>query len=170
VATLNHKHLFEQAERLAAPAADAPKQVDIRRAISSAYYGLFHFVLTAAADQYIGVTKRATSEYGRVYRSVDHKSLRELCEDVKKPTLPAKYAVHQPAGGFGPNIVAFATAVVDLQEKRHSADYDPMIRVKLSDAQLAIRTAKAAIRRFNQARSARRKAFLSLLLFPPRRL
>jgi hypothetical protein len=90
-------------------------------------------------------------------------------EGVKKPTLAAKYAPHAPSNGFGQNIIAFAAAILELQEKRHAADYDPMIRVRSSDAVLAVRTARAALESFNQASSTRRKAFLSLLLFQPRR-
>ncbi len=170
MAILNPEHLFEQADKLSSPpSAGRPRQVDIRRAISAAYYGVFHAAITAAADQFVGVTKRSTSQYGLVYRSVDHGWLRTLCEEVKKPILAAKYAPHAPSNGFGANIVAFAAAVLELQEKRHAADYDPMIRVKSSDAVLAVRTARAALRRFNGASSTRRKAFLSLLLFQPRR-
>jgi hypothetical protein len=58
----------------------------------------------------------------------------------------------------------------ELQGKRHAADYDPMIRMKTSDALFAIKTARAAVRRFSKASAARRHAFLSLLVFPPRRL
>jgi hypothetical protein len=170
VAAPDPEHLLEQAEQLAtAPPAGPPRQVDLRRAISAAYYAVFHFILTAAANQVVGVTKRTTAEYGRVYRSIDHRAIRDLCDDLKKPTPPAKYNAHMPATGFGPNIAAFAAAFVDLQEKRHGADYDPLIRVKLSDSQLAIKTAKAAIERFKRASATRRKTFLSLLLFPPRR-
>ncbi|MGC2778810.1 MAG: hypothetical protein WA418_24590 [Bradyrhizobium sp.] len=169
MAILNPEHLFEQAEKLVAPpSAGPPRQVDIRRAISSAYYGIFHAILTAAADQFVGVTKRSTSQYALVYRSVDHSGLRALCEEVKKPTLKPKYVPHAPANGFGPNIVAFASAFLELQEKRHAADYDPSIRMRSLDAILAIRTARAALQRFNKANAKRRKAFLSLLLFPPR--
>jgi hypothetical protein len=170
VAILNPEHLFEQADKLSSPPpAGPPRQVDIRRAISAAYYGIFHAAITAAADQFVGVTKRSASQYGLVYRSVDHIWLRTLCDEVKKPTLTAKYAPHAPSNGFGPNIIAFAAAVLELQQKRHAADYDPMIRVRTSDAILAVRTARAALARFNKASSTRRKAFLSLLLFPPRR-
>jgi hypothetical protein len=50
VAILNPDHLFEQANRLAVPFGPGSiRQVDVRRAISAAYYGLFHAVLTAAA-------------------------------------------------------------------------------------------------------------------------
>jgi ATP phosphoribosyltransferase regulatory subunit HisZ len=87
---------------------------------------------------------------------------------VQKPTLSNKFKPHAPASGFGPNIMAFAAAVVELQEKRHAADYDVMIRMNKSDALLAVNTAKAALKRFSKASKTRRLAFLSLLLFPPR--
>jgi uncharacterized protein (UPF0332 family) len=64
--------------------------------------------------------------------------------------------------------MAFADAIVQLQEKRHSADYDVMIRMNKSDAILAIKTAEAALRRFSKASKTQRQAFLTLLLFPPR--
>jgi hypothetical protein len=121
VAVLNPSHLFEQANKLVAIQVGPPRQVDIRRAISAAYYATFH------------------------------------------ATMP-----HAPSNGFGLDITAFAAAVVELQEKRHAADYDVMIRMNKSDAVLAISTAKAALRRFNKASKARRLAYLSVLLFPPR--
>jgi hypothetical protein len=169
VAVPNPNHLFEQAVRLVSQqSAGPPRQVDVRRAISSAYYGIFHFTLTKAADQVVGKTRRKTSQYGLVYRSIDHGTLRSLCEEVKKPNLRPKYLRHAPSTGFGQNLQAFAAAVLELQEKRHAADYDPMIRVKRSDAILAVRTARTALRRFDRANPRRQRAFLSLLLFPPR--
>ena len=164
------EHLFEQADRLATvPPAGAPRQADLRRAISAAYYGVFHCLLAAAADRFVGVTKRGTVEYGRVYRSIDHRALRELCEDLRKTTLPARYGPHLPSNGLGKNMPAMAAAFSELQDKRHAADYDPLARFKLSDAQLAIRTARRAVELFEKASAARRKIFLGLLLFPPRR-
>jgi uncharacterized protein (UPF0332 family) len=170
VPLLNHNHLLDQAEKLAAaPAAGQPRQANIRRAVSSAYYGVFHFVVASVTDQFVGKTKRTTSEYGRVYRSIDHRAIRELCDDLKKPNLPTKYKPYEPAGGFGDNISEFAAAFVDLLEERHSADYDPMISVTLSEAQSAIKTARAAIKSFEKASRSRQRTFLSLLLFAPRR-
>jgi hypothetical protein len=163
-------HLFEQAEQLAkAPAAGAPRQVDLRRAVSAAYYGVFHYVSAAAADMIVGATKRSIAEYGRVYRSIDHRALRDLCEELRKPTLPARYLPHVPAKGVGNNIPRFATTLIELQEKRHSADYDPLVRLRLSDAQIATRSARRAVELFEKATSQRRNTFLSLLVFPPRR-
>jgi hypothetical protein len=169
VAILNPDHLFEQAEQLVEPPpAGPPRQVDIRRAISAAYYGVFHATLTAAADQFIGVTKRNSSLYALVYRSVDHRWYREVCVEVKKSQLPDKYQQYVASGGFGSNLQAFATAAIELQEKRLAADYDPSVRVKRSDALLAVKAARGALVRFNTADADAREAFLGLLLFRPR--
>ncbi len=68
-------------------------------AISSAYYALFHEVSIAGADHFVGRAKQSEPLYALVYRSIDHRALRQLCEDLVKPTLPAKYARYVP-GGF----------------------------------------------------------------------
>jgi hypothetical protein len=168
VAILDPEHLFEQADLLITARAGRPRQADIRRAISATYYGLFHAAVTAAADQVVGATNRAKSRYGLVYRSIDHKSLRDLCEAIKKPNLPDKYKPYAPQGGFEPDIIAFATAVAELQEKRHEADYNPMIQMKRSDTILWIGAARAALTGFQNVDPEQRTIFLTLLLFATR--
>jgi len=165
----NVEHLLEQADRLIAPVGPgAPRQVDLRRAISSAYYSVFHAVLAAAADEFVGRTRRGETAYGLVYRRVDHGALRDLCTEVQKATLPVRYKRYEPRRGFGPNLTAFAMSLIELQQRRHAADYDPMIRLKKSDALLAVSTARRAVRRFGGASAQRRRVFLALLVFPPR--
>jgi hypothetical protein len=166
---INPDHLLDQSDRLvASPAVGAPRQTDLRRAISTAYYALFHTILIEAADDFVGRTHRQTGRYELVYRSIDHKTLRELCKDIGKPKLPAKYAKYEPPGGFGPDLAAVADALVDLQQKRPLADYDPLFRVQTSDAILAIATCRAAIVRFRSSPRPRKKAFLALAVFSPR--
>ena len=172
---LNPDHLLEQADSLIAPVGrGASRQADLRRAISNAYYALFHAILTGVADDFVGRTSRQTPRYSLVYRSVDHASVRALCnvltsEDYKKKRkLSPKYILHEPAGGFGADLLEVATAFTDLQEKRHLADYDPLYRVRLSDAVLAVATARAALRRLGNANAQKRRAFLSLVAFKPR--
>jgi len=165
----NPEHLLEQAERLVEPpAAGPPRQADVRRAISAAYYAVFHAFLTAAADEVVGKTKRNTREYGLAYRSINHQWLRDLCKPVAAGNVGGKVALNAPPGGFGSNLQAAATAVLELQERRHEADYDPLLRVKTADAVLAVRTARSAIRRLSKAPAGKRKRFLLLLLFQPR--
>ena len=91
-------------------------------------YGLFHFCLTAAADEFIGVTQRGTSRYALVYRSIGHRTLKDLCAEARKQAPPMKYVPYLPAGGFDSNIQAFSTAAIDLQEKRNRADYNPQAK------------------------------------------
>jgi uncharacterized protein (UPF0332 family) len=169
MAVLNPRHLLEQAERLTVPTAPGPaRQVDLRRAISSAYYAVFHFVLGEAADEFVGRTKRTAPRYALVYRSVDHRAFKTLCEHVRTSTPAPKIRAFLPPSTADTKLQEFAEAFLELQQKRHSADYDPSIQVKTSDALLAISVARSAIGKFSQSTPARRKAFLTLLLFPPR--
>jgi hypothetical protein len=73
--------LLRQADALAGGAGAS--QADLRRAISTAYYAVFHFSLTAAADMVCGVGDRSAAGYSLVYRSVDHKTLRSLCAQLR---------------------------------------------------------------------------------------
>jgi len=166
----NPEHLVDQAERLIAlPQAGAPRQADIRRAISSAYYGAFHATLAAVADQFVGVASRNSPQYALAYRAVDHRNIRDLCDDLLKPTMPAKYAPYLPPGGFAADFFEYVAATSELQERRHAADYDPAVRFRMSDAQLSIRLARRAILRLAAAAAEQRRAFTTLLVFPPRR-
>jgi ATP phosphoribosyltransferase regulatory subunit HisZ len=94
--------------------------------------------------------------------------LRDVCEDVGKATPPDKIKPYVPAAGFGQEIKEFADTLVGMQEKRHTADYDPSFRAKRSDAEIAVRQSRAAVSRLQNAPVGEREAFLFLLLFRPR--
>jgi hypothetical protein len=126
--------------------------------MSAAYYAVFHAIASAAADTVVPANKRTTEQYTRVYRSINHGPLRDLCKRVRERKLD-----------FGNDIRLFAAAVADLREKRHSADYDPLFKAFRSDTMLAIDTARSAITLFQNAPAEERTQFLSLLLFPSKR-
>lgn len=166
---LDAEHLIEQAAQLIKPPpAGPPRQVDLRRAISSAYYAVFHQTLAAAADTVVGRTHRASSRYALVYRSINHRQLKETCEVVLRSPISPKFRDHVPVGGVGLELLRFASAVPALQEARHEADYDPRPRFRTSDAVLRIDLARTALRHWAAATVEQRTAFLMLLLFPPR--
>ncbi len=170
MAILNPDHLLDQASLLIQPPpAGRPRQVDLRRAISASYYAAFHTVLNAAADEFVGAALRQTREYGLVMRSIDHAGIKTACSEIIKPTPPAKYAAYIPAAGFGGQVMAFASIFPDLQEERHSADYDSLRRYVTSDAKSVIATATQAIAEFRAIPPDDRKALLYLILFPPKR-
>lgn len=166
---LNPDHLLEQADHLIErrTADGEPRDVDLRRAVSAAYYGVFHYVIAAATDAFIGSAARGTTSHTLVYRSIDHRVLRSLCMEVKKQKLSAKYHLYAPTG-FAREVKSFAGSVIELQEKRHSADYDPSATFNVRRTALMLDEARQAIGRFANASADQRRAFLLLLLFPPR--
>jgi hypothetical protein len=166
---LSPHHFFQRATRLAAsPSSGPPRQVDLRRAISDAYYGIFHATLAAAADQFVGASKRSTNRYVLVYRSISHGAIYELCSEVRKPALPRSLVRHVPPGGFGGNLRGYAAGLLELQAKRLAADYDPLTRYRRADAVAAVIVAQSALTRFKNTTDAEREAFLALLVFKPR--
>lgn len=89
-----------------------PRQAYLRRSLSTTYYALFHALAKLCADELIGVTKANTEPWVRVYRALDHG--------------PAKDALNQNiVQALDPAAKRFADTFIDLQEKRHTADYDP---------------------------------------------
>jgi ATP phosphoribosyltransferase regulatory subunit HisZ len=87
---------------------------------------------------------------------------------MRKPKLPRSFARHIPASGFGLNLRGFAAGLLVLQEKRLSADYDPLMRYRKADAIAAVGEAQSALTQFKNTSDAEREAFLALLVFKPR--
>jgi uncharacterized protein (UPF0332 family) len=169
VAILDPRHLLDQADALLAETDSGPRcQVDLRRAISAAYYSVFHTVTCAAADRVVGSAKRSTPGYTLVYRGIDHRALNNFCLMASRPNLPPKYQGCCPNGGFGDDIRKFGRSVSDLQQQRNTADYDPGVTVEGADARRWVNVARTAIRHWASAPIDERDAFLLLLLFPPR--
>ena len=118
---MNWQHLFDAARNLAGvvdgtPAPlGRPRQMDLRRAVSTAYYAVFHALCRSNAETLIGTTTTAqsTDPWVHAYRALDHGSAKELLGKYR-----LKSNIHT-------DIRAFATAFANFQEQRHDADYDP---------------------------------------------
>lgn len=166
---LTPDHLLDQAVALLhRPRGGPRRQVDLRRAISAAYYSVFHLLTAAAADRIVGRGKRATAHYALVYRDLDHRTLAQFCALASRPSLPPRYRRCCPEGGFSGKAQDFARAAFLLQQQRHAADYDPEQRFKPSEAEALIDVARTAVRQWSTADPEEREAFLMLLMFPPR--
>ena len=165
----NPLHLLEQATMLltAAPGRK-PRQANLRRAISTAYYAIFHHLLTAVSDEFVDKSLRGESRYSLVYRSIDHAAIRRVCEVAGRRELPAKYRSLLPTGQFEDLLRQYAGNFLVLQSRRHEADYDPAQTLSSVDVHFSIYLAQSAIQQFDSASSDGRKLFLSLLLFSPR--
>ena len=94
---------------------DDPKQVDLRRAVSAAYYALFHLLTTEAAENWKHQNQRA-----RFARMFDHGRMKTCSSRVSSRPLPVDPAEIPIAT----DLKLVADSFVKLQQARHTADYD----------------------------------------------
>jgi hypothetical protein len=153
----NPEHLLDQANHLTSPSAARP--TDLRRAISNAYYALFHLVTTAAADMEVCKDDWLNPEYVQVYRGIQHRQLRSLCSDIASSVNPASF----PEGGLDP-LTRFAQNTFDLYELRIEADYNPSADFTVEGAMVAVSGAEEALKWFRGISTEQREAFLRRLL------
>lgn len=65
--------LLETARKLANANQRRPKQADLRRAVSTAYYAVFHALAHECADRFIGTgDQRSEAAWTQVYRALEH--------------------------------------------------------------------------------------------------
>lgn len=136
------------AQRLLALRPDAgagqPEQVDLRRAVSAACYGLFHALTVAGSSVYAGGGEALRFQ---VTRAFSHTAVRKVCGAYARP--PAKpFSIgydhlneHLPS----PELIVVAQAFERLQENRFTADYDLLAVFELEDAERLVELAETAL-------------------------
>lgn len=146
------------ARKLANAGPTRPRQADLKRSVSTAYYALFHTLAKDAADMLVGVgSNRPDKAWRQVYRSLQHGEAKAACRLLGN---------NNP--GFPQPLVDCANTFVILQEERHSADYASDFRATRADALDAIARAEQAIANLFAAPKKDRRAFAVLLLFKKR--
>lgn len=113
--------LLDQADRLARQGKGRPKQANLRRAVSTAYYALFHLLGAEAADRLVPATPR---DLGALFqRAMDHATMKRICRsfaDAKAPPALDRFVT----SAIEAELATVAEAFVELQRARHAADYD----------------------------------------------
>jgi uncharacterized protein (UPF0332 family) len=125
--------LLEQARHLANREPKRPRQASLRRAISTAYYSLFHFLTTATVRNWRTVRQRAV-----LARAFDQRKMKEVCAKTRNKQFPGANA---PVVKHLKNVAA---TFVALQQQRHSADYDNSKRWTRTEVLTQIESAQAA--------------------------
>lgn len=153
--------LLETADVLFAAKARKPRQADLRRAVSTVYYALFHTLARCCADAVVGKLVTGSSEITRIawhqaYRGLNHATAKEACN--KKKNL----------GKLDAAVQNFAATFVWMQEERHNADYNPETEFYKSQVKLYIEYVRYVIDKFERAPSKDRRAFSALILFKNR--
>ena len=115
--------LLAQARHLAGKEPKRPKQASLRRAVSTAYYSLFHLLVSETASSMLKGGER--SDIHRVFRrAFVHAHMKGVAESFAGGTVPKAWQAPMGGAPVSKDLQQVASAFVDLQEARHEADYD----------------------------------------------
>jgi len=130
-AIMIHDDLLEIADDLARrEEAGRPKQASLRRAISTAYYAVFHALAYLCAKELVGWTKE-WKFVTPIYRALDHSTAKKLFERNRDT--------------YGEDVAEIGRIFIVLQQERHSADYDPEFSSSRQETVDLIRLARQAV-------------------------
>lgn len=131
-----------------------PRQTDLRRAVSTAYYALFHCLAACCADLLVGGSgaDRSATAWERTYRALEHGVARQRCRAATTTR------------DFPPSLRHFAAVFVDMQGKRHQADYAATGNFPKHIVLQDISGVAEAIAKFQQVPARDRRAFAVYLL------
>ncbi len=93
-----HKDVLEQAVRLAKLDAKKPKQANLRRAISSAYYAMFHLLVDEACRVQIGAQHNLAPFRQVLGRAFAHGVMKDACKSFGGGTLKKGVSKGLPVG------------------------------------------------------------------------
>ena len=135
-----------------------PRETNLRRAVSTTYYALFHAIAACCADTLVGGpnSNRSAEAWTQVYRSLNHRPAKARCDQL-------------PAERFPDEIEEFASRFVDMQFKRHEADYNPDAQFNKDAVVQDIDDAEYQLEQFVKVPLANRRTFAVHVLMNPRR-
>jgi uncharacterized protein (UPF0332 family) len=139
------------AEDLLDTGQGAPRQANLRKACSAVYYALFHTLCETCANTLVRdqTTQRAWTQ---MYRALEHGDAKKNCKRS------------EVIGRFPAEMQNFADRFVQMQEKRHRADYDPNPRFYKSEIATDIEAARVAIEDFRDVAVRHRRAFATYMI------
>ncbi len=128
----------------------------VRRAISNAYYAVFHALAGGNGFALIGSPNDAATAaaWPRIYRGLDHTTARRELQR------------HRPE--FSPQVRNFADTFSRIQQLRHLADYDHNAAFTPQEAIAQLDQAEAAILDYSLVALSERAYIATLTLIRPR--
>ena len=136
-------------------AGGQPSQEALRRAVSTAYYAMFHALATSNADLIVGAKTPANqSNWIATYRSLRH--------------FRAQNPLHGWPHLFSTLVQNFAVVIAGIKEERENADYNPDANFTQNQVVSWIDSAERAIIEFNAA-SPQERAMVAIATLAGRR-
>jgi hypothetical protein len=165
-----HDDLFAQAETLATLDRRKPKQANLRRAVSSTYYAVFHYLVEEACSDQIGSQHSQAAYRYALGRAFTHSVMKQASTSFAGGTLKGAVIKGLPRDASGnypidKAIRDIATAFANLQEKRQWADYDRRERFNRSDVLILIEEAKNRVAKFSELPASDGKKFFLACLW-----
>ena len=139
--------------------SETPNNDELRKAISCAYYALFHALCNCVAEQWVGFDEelRGSDAWVLAYRLLEHGKVKAGCIKISN------------SKNFPQELKTVAQVFLIVQSMRHRADYDPRSHFSLVGTLEAINSVEEAIRKLMNADANDRMAFISFLAFPHRK-
>ncbi len=129
-----------------------PKQANLRRAVSAAYYALFHFLIEEATLLTVGTANAAKPLRQLVGRGFSHTAMRSASAEIGKGTpidlLKPLWPKYDVAASI--ELQKLARAFVILQQERHRADYDLSRPFTRSEAEKLVEQTRDAFDNWNK--------------------
>ena len=163
---MNPARLINIATQLALSSNDTPEhQERLRRAVSTAYYAMFHFLANSNANALIGDPTNDNNDnnamaWNRAYRALEHGDARSR---FRHTISRFRHTGHMDP--FPRVVKEFAATFNRLQGERHTADYNPGPTFTGSGALRTIDQARQAIIRLADASPEIRRNLATHVIF-----
>jgi uncharacterized protein (UPF0332 family) len=160
------EELLDHARFLANLDPRTTTQANLRRAVSAAYYAVFHLFSAEVASQVSPTAPPGMRE--RTQRALERKQMLTVANAFSqaggRPTsLPADIRLPDP---ISRELSSIAISFKRIQEARHLADYDVTNRFDPVDALALVQEAERIFRDWNTERnSGNAQAFLASMMF-----
>lgn len=119
-----------------------PRTIALRRAISTAYYAVFHVLGQHTALRLLG-DSGWTQTHASVARWITHTDLAALADAANKR---GNAALQRALGTVDPKLADLAQDFIDLQSARHGADYDDYFEVSKASTLSYVDAAHSAVK------------------------
>jgi hypothetical protein len=159
-----HHDLIEQAQHLATRERGKPRQASLRRAVSAAYYALFHLLANEGASRFVPNSPERLR--AQTHRAFAHGEMKNACKQTIKSSGALLGLLISPLEA---ELKTVAEVFVELQQQRHLADYDLSQSYNGIDVLGIIAKANTAISAWNRVRNTpNANVFLAALLLNSR--